>query len=155
MGVQSDAIAAALTSRVEQAVRMLVLEIDANLRASPDAGGTPVDTGHARSNWVASVGGPWLEEIAGVAGETADANLAAMLAYRLIQGPAYLSNNVPYINVLDVLIAPGFVEVAIARALATTEQHMSMDLGSGQYASSIGGGAADNLASAYSPFGGS
>ena len=157
MGVQSDAIRAALTSATEAVVIALVLEIGAELRKNPDAGGTPVKTGHARRNWVASVGGPFLEEVDD--SSAAEAGDAAVLAYRLIDGPAFLANNASYINLLDLGLsdqaAAGFVEVCIAVAMETTQaQFQQVDIGIAGYRGAVGGGAAENLASAYSPFGG-
>jgi len=44
-------------------VRKVALDIHANLVAPPIQGGTPVDTGWARSNWIPRVGEPQLEPV--------------------------------------------------------------------------------------------
>lgn len=149
MGAQAAAFGLALKDGTAAIVRALILEIGANLRASPATGGTPVDTGHARANWVESVGAPWLEEIAGAA--LAD-NLGAILNYKLADGPAFISNNVPYIELLDLFVAPGFVEVAIARALQTVNaRYGQLDAAIAAHASNAGAGGAAGLAATYFP----
>lgn len=137
MGAQADAIGAQLEAATEAVVRALALEIVAELKKSPDAGGTPVKTGHARRNWVASVGGPFLDEVNDES--ASQAGVAAVLAYRLINGAAYVSNNAPYINLLDLGIsdqaAAGFVEVALVRAMQTVEgMFAGVDLGVADFA---------------------
>lgn len=67
----------------------LALELDAELRKR-----TPVDTGHARANWIPSVGVP-------ADGEGGSAAHAAGVAAVLAAGPnedMFVTNNVPYID---------------------------------------------------------
>jgi hypothetical protein len=44
---------------VSRLVAKIALDIHANLIAAPFKGGTPVDTGWARANWVPRIGQPW------------------------------------------------------------------------------------------------
>ncbi|MBA3421654.1 MAG: hypothetical protein H0U12_07145 [Thermoleophilaceae bacterium] len=159
MASQADAIEKSLLREIAKAGQALVLEIDAELRKPPSEGGTPVDTGHARANWVPSVGNPFTAEVDGNAAH--ENGVQALVRYRLEDGPLWLSNNVPYINWLDLATASaGFVEAAIARAQAAVQaQYDRLDIqvqtqGVGTFADVAGGFAASNLASAYSPFGG-
>lgn len=154
MGKQADAIGVNLRKEIALAASALTLEIDSELRKV-----TPVDTGHARRNWVPSVGQPYT----GTNGEAAhDAGVAAVLRH---DGsvPLWVSNNVPYITRLNYGHSKqqpaGFVERAVALALQTIEQKFAAknidvsDL-TGRARSEMGAAAAGNMASAYSPFGG-
>lgn len=161
-GSQAAAIGATAEREVERIAKALVLRIDANLRRNPDAGGTPVDTGHARANWIHGVGSPARIEAAGGDPSAHDTGVAAVLAYELGQGALFLSNNVDYIQLLnrghsdqaDV----GFVEAAIDEAMATTiaEYAGPIDLTGlrARFQGEAGGAAASNLAAAFDPFGG-
>lgn len=124
-----------LRAGVEGIVKATVLRIDANLRAPPEQGGTPVDTGFARASWAPSAGEPTDDRRSG---------MASLLAYKLEDGPAYVSNGaayVPRLNAGSSTQAPAmFIEACIDRALAEMQQDR-------------GGAGAANLASAYSPFG--
>lgn len=159
MGKQSSAIGDALRKQVANAAKMLILEIDANLRRDPASGGTPVDTGHARANWVPSLGVPHSVIESGEGAH--DAGVAAVLGYLLGQGALYEANAVPYIESLNYghsQQAPAmFVERCVAEALQTVQQHFAgrIDISSAAagYTSAVGGAGAENLASAYSPFG--
>lgn len=93
----------------------LSLEIHAELTES-----TPIDTGWARSNWQMAVGTP----ATGVVGSPGSPGSPPLVtSYRLGQGPINITNNVPYIQVLNdghSQQAPaGFVEAAIDRAVGT------------------------------------
>ena len=88
---------------------------------------TPVDTGRARGNWQAGNGFPVLEEL-----ETEDkggavtiATGAATIADAQFDQTIFLSNNVPYIVVLDggsSKQAPAnFVNIALEQAVASIE----------------------------------
>lgn len=117
----------AFTGRV---VSRLGVAAHAELVKAPSEGGTPVDTGWARANWVPSIGTPF-EGIAGSRESAEDgrvdqgpaqqglARVAA--AYRIRQGPVFVSNNVPYVPRLNdghSRQAPsGFVQAAIERAV--------------------------------------
>ena len=151
---QAAAIGAELRALVAQACIALVLEINRELIKA-----TPVDTGHARANWVPSIGQPTIGEF-GSSGEQQQ-GLARVLSFKLADGVLYISNGVPYIQRLNAghsTQAPSlFVEAAVDRAYATIQARYAskgIDLGRGGFQSQIGGEGAGNLASAYSPFGG-
>jgi len=115
-----------LALAVADTIRRLVFEIIAILSGKPSDGGTPIDTGWARTNWIASVGGP-APSTAGtreaVSAAAQQASLAKLFGYKLAQGPAYATNNVPYIAKLNEgssKQAPAaFVQRAMLRAVKT------------------------------------
>lgn len=156
MGAQSARIGAELRTAVTQVVRMLALEIDAELRKA-----TPIDTGHARRNWIASVGSPNTQE---AKDDSARAQgIQAILSYELASGSLWVSNSVRYIRALNYghsQQAPaGFVERAVDLAMQRVQQKVSskgIDISSlrSEFQSAVGGEMAGNVASAYSPFGG-
>ncbi len=130
MGAQSDAITAALAATVEKAAKMLVLGIDAHLRRSPSMGGTPVLTGHARANWVPSVGQPASGDVSGDAAHAA--GVGQVISYKLAQGALWLSNSAKYIRKLNrgsSKQAPaGFIEAAVDHTKAEVKQAMGVAL---------------------------
>ena len=107
-----------ISKATSKVIRKLVLDINADL-----IGETPVDFGWARSNWVPSVGTPF----SGPAGtpENLDAGPQSagtaeiVTQYSIDDGPAWITNNVPYINRLNAgssRQAPrGFVDKAVER----------------------------------------
>lgn len=132
------ALAKRLEGRAERVVRRVQLTA---LQALTSA--TPVDTGHARSGWIPTVGSPAdarLDRPKGIgtkekpgknrsrAESDAQKRLAASLAasreisksYKLSQGQVYITNPVPYIVYLNEgssAQAPAkFVEIAVAQA---------------------------------------
>lgn len=155
MTVQSRAFALKLEQHTATAIKAFYLELLKNLRRNPSRGGTPVDTGHARGNWILSVGAPALGELPGRG--SADGNAASILAWTLHDGPIYINNNTPYILRLNDgwsdQAPAGFIERAIDEALAfVNAKFVNARIVVGSM-NSIGGEAAENLASAYSPFG--
>ena len=110
----------------EQVIKKIALDIVANLSRAPQEGGTPVDTGWARANWLATVSVS-SKDVAGTAENVSaavseqQAGLGRLLAYRLAAGPVFISNNVPYIlrlNEGSSAQAPaGFVQKAIQEAV--------------------------------------
>lgn len=119
MGAQAARITDALTRKVEGVCRMLALEIAKELIK-----GTPVDTGHARRNWIPSVGQPNTQE---AGDDSAHAQgVAEVLAYKLASGSLWVANVVPYIRSLNYGHSQqkpaGWVERAIALALAAVER---------------------------------
>lgn len=66
--------------------------------------GTPVDTGRARSNWIASIDAPSEDELLGPgfdkSGQAAISSAAKVIAGRKT-GDIFLTNNVPYIIPLE------------------------------------------------------
>lgn len=88
------------------------------------ADATPVDTTHAKTNWIPSVGTPH----EGVAGSKEDPSsveqsvgLAQLQSYRLEQGDIFVTDDVDYIERLNEgssdQAPAGFVEAAIEEAL--------------------------------------
>jgi len=157
VGAIADRIRNELTRTTENVVRFIALGIDRRLRRNPSRGGTPVDTGHARANWVPSVGSPHSSVVDGDGAH--ESGVAAVIGYKLGDGPAWISNNVPYILMLNdgwsKQQPAGFVERAIAETLLEAEQKFG-ELGRGVSSaiqSSLGASGAENLAAAYSPFG--
>lgn len=116
------AVVGGLTEFVERKVKKIVIGIAANLQSEPPQG-TPIDTGHATNNWVASLDEPY-SGIAGGPGEAdggpAATGIAQVASLKLPQ-TAYVSNNVPYISALDAGSSTqspeGFVEAGILRAV--------------------------------------
>lgn len=116
---------------VEFVVKGLVLGTTANLKMAAGEGGTPVDTGWARANWLVSVGQP-INEPAGTREEakagTGDlaqsaAGEGAVAFYKLSMGKVFISNNVHYIEKLNAGSSPqaqaGFVERGIQKTIDT------------------------------------
>jgi hypothetical protein len=170
VGAHSARIGDSLRKKIASAAKALVLEIDKNLRKV-----TPVDTGHARANWVPSVGTPHeteVESTSKVGSAEHSAGVTKVLAYKLEQGALYVSNNVPYIRTLNYghsKQAPAaFIEFAVDQALRTVKADLAQYLNTeGLLAANsmsafatldkvggFGAQGAENVASAYSPFGG-
>lgn len=88
---------------------------------------TPVDTHHAESNWVLSVGTPYMGEDGSrqaVSYAAQQAGIDAVKRYDIGRdGAIYLRNNVPYIKYLDEgwssQAPPGFVAAAILSAASS------------------------------------
>lgn len=161
-GRQAAAVGANLEREVANIARALILRIDAKLRANPSAGGTPVDTGHARANWVPAVSAPARLEVEGSEATPHDTGLATVLAYELGQGPLYLSNNVDYIELLNrghsAQADVAFIELAIDEAMTeiAAEYAGPIDVTGlrARFYAQAGAFAAENIAAAYDPFGG-
>lgn len=108
----------------ELIIKKITLDIHANLVRAPDEGGTPVDTGWARANWVPAIGTRFegtSGSRAAVSDGDAQAGIASVLGYKLAQGRVIISNNVPYIGGLNEGTsrqAPAaFVQAAIVKAV--------------------------------------
>ncbi len=126
---QIRVIVAAITGLAERVIKKLVLDVVANLQAAPKEGGTPVDTGWARANWVPNIGSP-RNSVAGSRAAAEKGSLpsdseqgvaAVAIGYKLAQGAVYITNNVPYILPLDAgssKQAPkGFIRRGIVKAI--------------------------------------
>lgn len=142
-----DEMIAALEAEYERVVIDLIVEVVANLRED-----TPVDTRHAASNWVPSVGSPFRgvegkikvarrsnkkkgvekgDRSTTATGTAAARGDAAILSYTLADGDAFIANNVDYLVGPGSLndghssqAAAGWIEAAVARGIATTaRQH--------------------------------
>jgi len=127
-----DDIKRGLRAFATKVVVKLVFDITANLRAAPDEGGTPVDTGWARANWIPSIAQSVDEPFGSrvnVSSDAQDAGLASVGAYTLDLGQIYVTNPVPYIQSLNdghSQQAPaGFVERAIEKAVFEDSQGLA------------------------------
>lgn len=119
-----------LNTFVGTIVKGLTLEIVANLKRAASEGGTPVDTGWARANWVAGIGASLTDtvgtreeaEVSGANNAVSEASVLKVAAtYSVKQGAVFISNNVPYIAKLNAGSSPqageGFVQRAALRAV--------------------------------------
>lgn len=151
---QAKAIGDALRAEVGRLAAELTLEVNANLIEA-----CPVKTGHARANFVPSVGEAATSEDDGAAQA---AGIAAVLSYKL-GPPLFVSNNVPYIDHLiggsSTQAPPGWDLTAMDTAVQTLQaRHDGVEIDAseamGAAIAARGAPAAGNMASAYSPFGG-
>lgn len=123
-------VVASLGNFLDLIVKKVVLDIVANLRAAPSEGGTPVDTGWARANWVVKIGSPVrypagtreAAEAGAIPTDSQESTATFAATYTLKRdGRIYISNPVRYITKLNEgssKQAPaGFVEAAIAKAI--------------------------------------
>ena len=151
---QAAAVRANLEALLAGVARDLALEVAANLTAA-----CPVDTGHARRNFVPSIGAPHDGEDDGAAQAAGQAEL---LTYKIGDGPVYVTNNAPYIDRLilgsSAQRPAGWDLVAVDAAVADVQQRydgLRIDVTSSSDVSARGAGAAAGVAAAYSPFGAS
>lgn len=116
----------ALNGVAEQVVRKLALDIVAELVKAPAEGGTPIDTSWASNNWTAQITSPRTQPVGspenvGAAAAAQQSSLGSLLGYRLLNGPVFITNNVPYITRLNegssAQAPAGFVQQAITRAV--------------------------------------
>ena len=125
MATESARVTRQLRRFIEKVVVKITLDIVANLQEKPSKGGTPIDTGWARANWIATATVPSTSPVGTrhsvSAGASSRAIAKLISTYRLAAGPIYVSNSVPYIARLNQgssKQAPaGFVQRAIARAI--------------------------------------
>lgn len=123
-------VISSLEGFVDLLMKKVTLDVVANLMASPGEGGTPVDTGWARANWVPNIGSP-IDSVAGsyeaaekgqLPGDQASGIAKVATSYRVASGnKIYITNNVPYIlrlNMGSSRQAPsGFIRRAIKKAV--------------------------------------
>ncbi len=154
MGTAAETIAA-LEAAISAAAADLALEITANLVAA-----TPVDTGHARANWIPSVGEPPSQEVDNAAAR--EAGIIEVAAFKLGDGMISITNNAPYIGRLiagsSSQAAPGWDLAAIDQSVATVQaRHDGVRLDVSDIRAAVssqrGSYAASAVAAAYSPLG--
>ncbi len=99
MSTEVDRLNETMKRAVNIIARQLLLNVRERLTET-----NPVDTGFSRSNWIPSVGAP----AAGVVGskEAVDysgivSGTLTILSYDLFKGPAFITNNVDYIVLLN------------------------------------------------------
>lgn len=123
---QADDITKQLQNLGDRVIIKVVLDSLANLVAAPSEGGTPVDTGWARANWIPSVGQSSRDPVgmpgnAGAAASAQQSGSAQVLSYTQGDGKVFITNNVPYIGALNDGHSKqqprGFVQRAINKAL--------------------------------------
>lgn len=125
---QITAIIKGMNNVAERVVKKITLDVTANLVEL-----NPVDTGWSRANWVPAIGAPSVggmdvgnvgrrtaDEVADARGQQEEA-ISDVADYRLGQGSVFVSNGVPYIQLLEngsSKQAPdGFVKQAIYKAV--------------------------------------
>lgn len=135
-----------VADNVDQLVRKTALAVDREVVTS-----TPVDTGRARSNWIASLGSPARREVdsyaSGLIGPDADATTSGAIAQQSAEGAMaqaagviagrkqgqdiYISNNLPYIGRLNdgysAQAPSGFVEKAVQAGSRTVQRTKVVD----------------------------
>ncbi len=121
-------IVGALEGFTENLIKKMAFDVVANLRKAGAEGGTPVDTGWARANWIPSMGADaattpkGTQESVGVAEAAVAAGLGSLLNYKLMFGSVFITNNVFYIISLNdgtsTQAPKGFVQAAITAAVA-------------------------------------
>lgn len=106
---------------VDRSMVRLARRAHANLVAPPSEGGTPVDTGFARSNWIAEVGSPPEAPEGSKESVQATGIQVGLTNYTNLRGPIFISNPTLYINRLNEgwsdQAPAGFVQVAVRRAI--------------------------------------
>lgn len=141
-----------LEAALAGAAKALALEVTAELTKA-----CPVDTGHARRNFVPSIGAPSEDDDEGGAQQ---AGMVAVASYQIGDGDLYVTNNVPYIDRLILgssQQAPaGWDLVAVDTAMQTVQQqwNVRIDVTSGADVSARNAQAAAGVAAAFSPLGG-
>lgn len=126
--IRMDQMGKTLHGNAEKLVRKVALSVDATVVSA-----TPVNTGRARSNWIAEIGSPSKEVrdayVPGEAGSSAGANTQIALALARATIATYnsgdtlhLTNNLPYIAELNrgssAQAPAGFVETAVLDGIA-------------------------------------
>jgi len=119
-------VISSLNKFAEKHIKIITLDATANLVED-----TPRKTGWARANWVPRIGAPSKlptdvtdPQPGQVQGRSAEREAGVLLvasSYKLVNGPIYITNNVPYIQRLNdgysAQAPAGFVQSAILRAV--------------------------------------
>lgn len=130
-------------AQLADAAKALVLGVAAELTEA-----CPVDTGHARRNFIPAIGAPEKSEDDGAAQA---AGTTAVLSYKIGDGDLYVTNNVPYIGRLILgssSQAPaGWDLVAVDTAVEEVRRQfdVSIDVSAGGVAADRGAQAAERL----------
>ena len=113
-----------LEQATERGAQALVMDIHSKL-----VPGTPKDTGWAQSNWIGSVGNPVSKPIGSkqrIDNSAQVAGLKELSTWKFVQGPAYITNNVPYIQKLNSgwsgQAPAGFIEAVVQDAVDTANR---------------------------------
>jgi len=129
---QIDLIVGGLDVTVERAMKVVTLEATAILIEE-----TPRDTGWARANWVPQIGQPFANtagtrELAerGTLDLSVQQGGVAEVAtqYRVERGRVFITNNVPYILLLNegssTQAPAGYVQIGLAKAVRNAERKL-------------------------------
>jgi hypothetical protein len=122
MSRKSDRTMKAVRKETMKSFRKVVISAQQNLVIA-----TPKDTSWASSNWIISTGRPFQ----GLAGSKENVSLAeatssqsSVANWDPFKGPVFITNNVPYIGLLNAGFSPqarpGFVQEAVRRAVDST-----------------------------------
>jgi len=119
----------ALHERSDGAIRAVALDTLANLVET-----TPVLSGWARANWIANIGSPRSDDPIGSPERFSlgpqQASAVELLSYRKERGQIFITNRVPYINLLNAgssTQAPAnFVQRALLRAIRKNERRAEL-----------------------------
>lgn len=114
---QATATGVRLRAELAEVAKALTMEVTAELVEA-----CPVDTGHARRNFVPALGVPF----EGVDDGSAQiAGQAAVMGYTIVDGDIHVTNNVPYIGRLiggsSQQAPPGWDVAAVDRAVAAVQ----------------------------------
>lgn len=131
MGRQTDALVARMRDALAEKLSQTMLLARKSVTAA-----TPIDTGHARSNWVLSVGAPYQsidgsrQQVSTAVQEAGDARVAKYTGKDIKAGRRiYLKNNVPYMMYLDKGSSPQAKAGFIAKALLSRDAARYMPAG--------------------------
>ena len=134
MGRETQRVIEALEQFVERQIAEFVRRLVAQLTADPPTG-TPIQTGFARQNWIATVGAPQPVPIGTRKTATPDSTVPATMAqdvasiYRLRMGNVYITNTVHYITLLERGTSQqspaGFTRRAIAQTLSAVSSNFA------------------------------
>lgn len=120
MGRETDKVTRRMKGEINKLCRRMTLDINRRL-----AENTPLRTGYARSNWLPSRDRPADGPVGSRESPdftAASAGVAAIESWNLFRGPAFITNNVPYIIKLNAgsspQAPPGFVQTSIEQGIA-------------------------------------
>lgn len=104
-------------TNADKLMRKVALSVDSTLVSA-----TPVDTGRARSNWVAELGGPAAFTNPPMSADEAMADAKAVIEQYKGGTDIHLTNNLPYIGALNdghsAQAPAGFVQTAVLDGVA-------------------------------------
>lgn len=81
---------------IDKVVKQVALRVDQSVVTA-----TPVDTGRARSNWIASIGAPSLSVVEPTDAQTAVAGAKVVISSRRPTESIFITNNLDYIGQLN------------------------------------------------------
>lgn len=132
MATQLEQVSIDLKNLSSDVIKEITTDLTANLVEV-----SPVDTGWMRANWVPSIGTPLELNQPGVKQTSSQVSLretnqqagiiSILTDYTLERGDTFVSNNVPYVQVLNgghsKQEPAGFVERAVEKAITTDQEN--------------------------------